>query len=150
MAIERTHYVTNAKLIPELEKYKEDGKMSDELVNMLVLICKNYANIPRFINYTWKEDMVQEALLTCCKYLKNFDTEKSRNPFGYISKICEHSFHNYCNKQRKHSEIKDRCFNNKEFIMDDDSFLYSNKAIDYTNMSQYTKRDSFSEEFEEE
>ena len=70
---EVTHYVRNKDLIPEIKKFNESGQISEELGRMLLLIAKNLSNKANFINYTWKDDMIQEAVLTCCKYLKNFD-----------------------------------------------------------------------------
>jgi DNA-directed RNA polymerase specialized sigma24 family protein len=135
------YYVRNKDLIPEIEKMRDnDGHMSEELGGMLLLIAKNLSNKGNFINYTWKEDMIQEAVLTCCKYLKNFDLEKSRNPFAYITTICNHAFVNYINRQKKHSEIKDKCFNNREFVMEDDTLTLTSKAIDYTVMSKETNK----------
>ncbi len=133
---EVTHYVRNKDLIPEIEKFNESGQISEELGGMLLLIAKNLSNKANFINYTWKEDMIQEAVLTCCKYLKNFDLEKSKNPFAYITTICSHSFVNYINRQKKHSDIKDKCFHNREYVTEDETMTYTQKAIDYTIMSK--------------
>jgi DNA-directed RNA polymerase specialized sigma24 family protein len=135
-----THYVRNKDLIPEIKQFNDVGFISEELGRMLLLIAKNLSNKGNFINYTWKEDMIQEAVLTCCKYLKNFDLEKSNNPFAYITTICNHAFVNYINKQKKHSEIKDKCFHNRDTVIEDDTFTYSYKAIDYTVMSNEEKK----------
>lgn len=132
------YYVRNKDLIPEIMKMNESGLISEELGRMLLLIAKNISNKGNFINYTWKEDMIQEAVLTCCRYLKNFDLKKSNNPFAYITTICNHAFVNYINKQKKHSEIKDRCFHSREVITE--IFTYSHKAIDYTVMSSEIKK----------
>ena len=135
-----TYYVRNKDLIPEIMKMNENNIISEELGAMLLLIAKNLSNKGNFINYTWKDDMIQEAVLTCCRYLKNFDLRKSNNPFAYITTICNHAFVNYINKQKKHSEIKDKCFHNREFVTEDDTLTYSHKAIDYTVMSTETKK----------
>jgi len=135
------YYVRNKDLIPEIETMRlNDGLMSEELGRMLLLIAKNLSNKGNFINYTWKEDMIQEAVLTCCKYLKNFDLEKSRNPFAYITTICNHSFVNYINRQKRHSDIKDSCFNNRTYLVEDETLSLSTKAIDYTIMSTEKKK----------
>ena len=105
---EVTYYVRNKDLIPEIQKFNECGLIGEELGRMLLLIAKNLSNKANFINYTWKEDMVQEAVLTCCKYLKNFDLKKSNNPFAYITTICSHAFVNYINKQC-HSLLYSNC-----------------------------------------
>ncbi len=134
------HYVRNKDLIPEIQKFGEQGFISEELGSMLLLIAKNLSNKGNFINYTWKEDMIQEAVLTCCKYLKNFDLKKSNNPFAYITTICNHAFVNYINKQKRHSEIKDKCFHNRHDMEDVTGTSYSYKAIDYTVMAQDEKK----------
>jgi DNA-directed RNA polymerase specialized sigma24 family protein len=134
-----THYVRNKDLIPQIEDFNKSGQISEELGRMLLLIAKNLSNKGNFINYTWKEDMIQEAVLTCCKYLKNFDLEKSKNPFAYITTICSHAFVNYINKQKRHSDIKDTLFHNR-CDMDDEASPYRYKAIDYTVMSNDTKK----------
>jgi DNA-directed RNA polymerase specialized sigma24 family protein len=133
------YYVRNKDLIPEIQKFNESDQISEELGRMLLLIAKNLSNKANFINYTWKEDMVQEAVLTCCKYLKNFDLEKSKNPFAYITTICSHAFVNYINKQKRHSDIKDTLFHNRQDL-EDGYGLYQTKAIDYTIMSVDTKK----------
>ncbi len=135
-----THYVRNKDLIPEIIKLGETELISEELGRMLLLIAKNLSNKGNFINYTWKEDMIQEAVLTCCRYLKNFDLNKSNNPFAYITTICNHAFVNYINKQKKHSEIKDKCFHNRDAVTEDEFMTYSYKAIDYTVMSTEQKK----------
>ncbi len=134
------HYVRNKDLIPEIEKYNKSGVISEELGKMLLLIAKNLSNKGNFINYTWKDDMIQEAVFTCCKYLKNFNLEKSRNPFAYITTICSHAFVNYIIKQKRHSVIKDECFHNRETVLGDESMTYSYKSIDYTVMASGTKK----------
>ncbi len=136
--VEVLYYVRNKDLIPEIENFTETGRISENLGRMLLLIAKNLSHKSNFINYTWKEDMIQEAVFTCCKYLKNFDLDKSNNPFAYITTICNHAFVNYINKQKRHSEIKDTLFNNRSEL-EDEVGIYTYKAIDYTVMSDDMK-----------
>jgi len=132
-----THYVNNKEMLEEFRKYKETGKISNELGDMFVKIAKNLANKPNFIGYTWKEEMIGEAVLTCIKYSKNFDPDKSNNPFGYISRFCYNAFVEYIKKQKKHSSIKETLYDNKELV-DHDQF-YSYKSIDYTTLRNVEK-----------
>jgi len=125
-------YINNKDLIPELEKMKlNNDKISEELGKMFYLIARNLSNKSNYISYTWKQDMVQEAVFTCVKYIKNFNLEKSRNPFAYITTICNHSFIAYIKKQKKHSVIKDTCY--KEIAkLEEQKNIWVNKSIDYT------------------
>jgi len=127
-----THYVNNKEMLEEFRKYKETGKISNELGDMFVKIAVNLSNKPNFIGYTWKEEMIGEAVLTCIKYSKNFDPDKSNNPFGYISRFCYNAFVEYIKKQKRHSSIKETLYDNKELV-DHDQF-YSYKSIDYTTL----------------
>lgn len=130
--MEDKQYVKNADIIPELQKYKETGVQSEKLGEAFLIIARNLTNTSRFINYTkeWKEDMVMDAVLTCCKYIHNFDPDKSTNPFAYITCICDRAFKNFLAKQYKHKEIKDICYNFSDNVCNGTS--YSIKAIDYT------------------
>lgn len=134
------HYVRNKDLIPEIEDFNNTGQISEKLGGMLLLIAKNLSNKANFVNYTWKDDMIQEAVFTCCKYLKNFDLEKSKNPFSYITTICNHAFVNYINKQKRHSSVKDALFHNRH-DMQEGFGTYQTRAIDYTVMSSNNKKE---------
>lgn len=128
----KNNYVKNADLLEEIRDYKKTGTISEELGEMIMLIAENYSKRPSYIGYTWRDDMVSQAVFTCVKYIHNFDPEKSKNPFGYISTICQRAFWTYINKQKKHSEIKDTCYNNKWKIEEDPG--YSQGTINYENL----------------
>jgi hypothetical protein len=133
-----THYVTNKELLEEFRRYKETGKISNELGEMFVKIAENLSNRPNFIGYTWKEEMIGEAVLTCIKYSKNFNPDKSKNPFGYISRFCYNAFVEYIKKQKKHGDIKETLYNNKDLV-DHDQF-YSYKSINYETLIDIKKK----------
>jgi hypothetical protein len=124
-------YVDNKELLKEVESYKKTKIMSEVLGGMILQIAKNYATRGSFAGYTWTDDMIGEAVLTCVKYLKSFDSNKykSPNPFAYITKICENSFIAYIKNQNKHSKIK-----NTLYCTYDDLAGDSCLSIDYTDL----------------
>jgi DNA-directed RNA polymerase specialized sigma subunit len=126
------NYVNNEELLNEIIIFRENDVLSEKLGEMILVIAKNYSTKGRFCNYTWREDMVSEAVLTCCKYLKNFNPEKSSNAFAYVTKICHNAFKGYIKKENKHSKIKDNLFNSFR----EDVIYYSLKGIDYTQYKQ--------------
>ena len=142
------NYVDNKQLTVALTAYvkscehDEDGKFiegsgdfSNELGEMILLIAKNLSNKGNFANYTWKDDMVSEAILTCVKYCHNYNYEKSSNGFSYITQICRNAFINYIQKQNRHSTIKDTCYNRKDLFIDNEQDSYTSKSIDYSLMA---------------
>jgi len=102
----KKNYVNNTDLLIEIGTYKSSGVMSEKLGGMILEIANNFSSRGSFAGYTWREDLVADGVLTCVKYLKNFDVTKSSNPFSYITQICYHSFLNYIKNQNKHGEIK--------------------------------------------
>ena len=63
----RTAYVTNKELLIEMAILKETGKVSDKLGKYIVMIATRYSNKSWFCAYTYKEDMISEAILTVLK-----------------------------------------------------------------------------------
>ena len=134
--MKKTKYVTNKDLLPYIFLYRETGIVSEELGGMLLKIAQNFANKGSFHNYTWKEDMIAEAVYTCLRYIHNFDPIRFEkpNPFAYFTSIVKNAFLNYIHRQKKHSKIKDYCYNTffllNEFEDEDD--YGKSKGIDYT------------------
>lgn len=130
----KKHYVNNKDLLEEVIKYRETKHITEELGRMIFEISKNFASKGSYSGYTWKEDMISEAVLTCLKYMHNFDPNKQKypNPFAYFTTIIYHSFLNYIKKQKKHSEIKDVCYKQIHLLEEDNySDYYLVKAINY-------------------
>lgn len=125
------YYVTNEQIMEELKKYKENNEMSEKLGKIIIQIMKGLSSKGCFNGYTWKDDMIAEALLTCVKYLKNFDPEKSKNAFAYITKIGYTSFISYIKKEKNHSQIKKVCY---EFYEEKMEITHEGDAINYTEI----------------
>ena len=125
-------YVKNKEMLEELRDYKKTGKINEKLGEMFLLIARNLSNKNNFGGYTWKEEMISEAVLTCVKYCKNFDPDKGNNPFAYFTKYCYNSFIGYIKKQNRHGDIKQTLYDNKELVPNDNVYAY--RSIDYTSL----------------
>lgn len=126
------NYVSNKDILEHVHKWKETGKMPNELGEDFLIIATNLSNKSNFIGYTWKDDMIAEAVLTCVKYFRNFDPEKSKNPFAYITRICYNSFINSIKKQKNHGKMKQDLYDSKDEVNHESFFSY--KSIDYTEL----------------
>lgn len=94
------NYLNNAELYQEMVHWKEQGpetKMPDSIANAIMQICRNLARSGRFSGYTWKDDMIQEAILDCVKGARSFNPEKTNNPFAYFTQIAYNAFRRYLN-----------------------------------------------------
>ena len=134
--MKKNKYVTNRDLLPYIFLYRETGIVSETLGGMLLKIAQNFANKGSFYNYTWKEDMIAEAVYTCLRYIHNFDPIRFEkpNPFAYFTSIIKNSFLNYIHRQKKHSKIKEYCYNTFFLLneFDDEDDFGKTKGIDYT------------------
>ena len=132
------YYVKNEEILPHIYQYRETGKISEGFGEILLSIANNYACKGSFHGYTWKQDMVSEAVLTCIRYMHNFDPirQKKPNPFAYFTMIIHRSFLTYIRKQKKHSKIKNElyeCYSADSFA---DEFCDDVKGINYEKLKE--------------
>lgn len=102
------YYITNGKMLPEVIKSKEQGKISNVLAEMLMMLTRKYAQRPCFSGYTYKEDMISEALANLCQNALKFNPEKSSNPFAFYTSCINNSFLQFLNVEKKHRRIRDQ------------------------------------------
>lgn len=101
------HYVSPKEFSEQILNYYETGKMSDELVTMASNIATRLAFRPNFINYTYREDMIGDAVVKMMSALihKKFNHKKAKgNPFSYFTKIASNAFKNRIKKEKKQHE----------------------------------------------
>lgn len=125
------HYINNDDLLKEVIIYRETGRASEVLGKMLLTIAENFSSKGNFSGYTWKKDMESEAVLTCLKYLKNFNPELSTNAFAYITQIYNNSFKLYIKDQNKHSSIKDLCYKGYNSMITTTESSFQQKSFNY-------------------
>lgn len=102
------YYLTNSKLLPAVIEAKAKGKLTDELAKMLMMLTRKYAQRPCFSGYTYKEDMISDALTNLCQNALKFNPEKSNNPFAFYTSCINNSFLQILNVEKKHRRIRDQ------------------------------------------
>lgn len=101
------NYLNNADMLVELKKSHEQGRLTEEMGRMFMMLVKRYASIPRFSGYSYNDDMQSLALLTLAKVWKGFDANKYDNPFAYFTRVVHNAFHQYDNQERRQRDIRD-------------------------------------------
>ena len=90
---------------------------------------------PNFINYTYREEMIGDGIENCIQYAKNFNPEKSKNPFAYFTKIIYYAFLRRITKEKKQQSIKQKIIDNDTLkthdVHDYDDDVYDNTYIDF-------------------
>ena len=112
------HYVNGKEFLQRIKDYYETDNLVDELSIMLVKIANGLSYAPNFINYSYKDEMVGDAILKMFSALKNkkFNVESNNNPFSYFTTVAYHAFINRIKKEKKH---KDTITKYQESVYDD-------------------------------
>ena len=119
----KKHYVNNKTLYEEMIKYKQktvEAKMSGKEVPQVpryvgecfLLICNKLSSKPNFMGYSYKDEMVADAIENCVYAAHSFDPEKSSNPFAYFTQIAWNAFIRRITKEKKQAYIKHKNFEN--------------------------------------
>ena len=113
------HYVDNKefyaamiewkKLVKEAESSDEPRPPIDNYIGeCFVKIANHLSYRPNFINYPFREEMIGDGIENCIQYAKNFDPEKSKNPFAYFTQIIYYAFLRRISKEKKQQSIKQK------------------------------------------
>lgn len=100
------YYVNPVDFKQQIREYYVSEVCIFELANSLKRIAYGLGNKSNFINYTYKEEMIGDALVKMYTALKNkkFNVDSEYNPFSYFTTIAFHAFINRIKKEKKHHE----------------------------------------------
>jgi len=111
------HYVNNKEFTQAVAEFNESVKlavskgktppqMSNYIGECIYKIATRLSTRPNFINYTYRDEMICDAIENCIQYIGNFNVEKSNNAFAYITQICYYAFLRRIQKEKKQVFIK--------------------------------------------
>lgn len=100
------YYVPPAEFLQDIKDYYRSGEISDRLSMSINKISQGLSYAPNFINYSFKDDMVGDAIVKMVAALKHkkFKTATGHNPFSYFTTIAFHAFINRIKKEKKHHQ----------------------------------------------
>ena len=120
------HYVNNKELLEALIVYREKVAIAKEkelpkpritnyLGSCFLKIATHLSYKPNFVNYMFREDMICDGIENCVQYIKNFDPEKSRNPFAYFTQIIHYAFLRRIQKEKRQMDIRSKIIERSGF-----------------------------------
>lgn len=103
---DKVHYVNSREFEDEIRNYYATDTMTTKLCESLNKIANGLSYAPNFLNYSYKEDMVGDAIVKMFSALKNkkFKIDCGFSPFSYFTTIAFHAFINRIKKEKKHHE----------------------------------------------
>jgi len=147
------YYVDNQKFYDEIVKYThkcDEAKAAGIIIPRLtpylgkciqdIAIRTSYSR--EFINYSFREEMIGDAIETCLKYFDRYDIEEPRrNPFGYFTMVIWRAFVSRIGEEEKSRYIKYKNFEHTiihggmgELLVDDENHLLSGQIYDNINL----------------
>ena len=115
--------------------------VSDYMGECFYKIATHLSYRPNFINYTYREEMVGDGIENCIRYAKNFNPEKSKNPFAYFTQIIYYAFLRRIAKEKKQTTIKEKIVQNTDDtrsyeLMEGDVDVYHNSYLQFLRENQ--------------
>ena len=121
-AKEKPHYVNNAEFSQAVVEYvttvreaKESGQslpvVTDYIATCFLRIAEGLSHKSNFIRYTYREEMVMDAVENCLKAIENYNLEAATrtgkpNAFAYFTEISWYAFLRRIAKEKKQQDIK--------------------------------------------
>lgn len=121
---EREHYVDNKEFSKSVADYAralkkarerslQEPLMTPYIGSCLLKIADGLSRKPNFSHYSYREEMVSDAIENCVKAVQNgnYDAEAvtrtgSPNAFAYFTQICYYAFLRRISKEKKQQDIK--------------------------------------------
>ena len=101
------NYLANSDLLRMYDDSVKLGTMTDEYIMAMMLLVHKYSLKASFRSYTWLDDMKAVAISHIYNGWRNFDPEKSKNPFAYNTSICHNAFLSEIASQKRQQRVKD-------------------------------------------
>jgi len=120
----KEHYVNNKEFSQAVVDYvnsvnesrtegKDEPVITDYIGRCFLKISDGLSHKPNFIGYTYREEMVMDAVENCIKAIMNYNVEKATrtglpNAFAYFTQISYFAFLRRIAKEKKQQDIKER------------------------------------------
>jgi len=141
------HYVNNKEFLEALVNYRAKCQRAEEagesrpvipryIGECFLKIANHLSYKPNFVNYMFREDMISDGIENCVQYIKNFNPEKSSNPFAYFTQIIHYAFLRRIQKEKRQMDIRGKLIERSGFeeVMSGDGDLYS--SSDYNSIKE--------------
>ena len=111
------YYVNNKEFLEAITVYRNSvikardnddtrPRVPNYIGECFLKIATHLSYKPNFVNYMFREDMICDGIENCVQYIKNFNPEKSSNPFAYFTQIIHYAFLRRIQKEKRQMDIR--------------------------------------------
>ena len=162
----KQHYVNNKEFSQAVVDYvntvnearendKNEPNVTEYIGSCFLKIAEGLSHKPNFYSYTYREEMVMDAVENCIKAIMNYDVKKATrtglpNAFAYFTQISYYAFLRRIAKEKKQQDIKERYIDyaGAEAFAEFDSHCDSNSIVEqvrYKSQMNRSKDDKIKE-----
>jgi len=144
---DRPHYVNNKEFSLAVVDYCESVQnatengderpmINDYIASCFLKIAEGLSHKSNFVRYTYREEMVMDAVENCLKAIENYDITKvtrtnAPNAFAYFTQISWYAFLRRIQKEKKQQDIK------MKYIAEADVSMFVDESADGESYGQH-------------
>jgi hypothetical protein len=104
---DKPHYVNSKQFEDEIRTFYGTELITNYLAEAIRRIAYGLSFLPNFINYSYKDEMIGDAVVKMYQALKykKFHLDKGFSPFSYFTTIAFHAFISRIKKEKKHHQL---------------------------------------------
>jgi hypothetical protein len=117
MTRKTNHYINNADFLKALIEYKQkcdeaetkkkpEPPIPNYIGECFLKIADHLSRKPNFVSYSFRDEMISDGIENCLMYFRNFNPDKSKNPFAYFTQIIYYAFLRRIQKEKKQLYVK--------------------------------------------
>lgn len=152
MTKKSNHYINNADFLKALVEYKEKCLLAEKdntpeppipnyIGECFLKIADHLSRKPNFVSYSFRDEMISDGIENCLMYFRNFNADKSNNPFAYFTQIIYYAFLRRIQKEKKQLYVKYKATEQfgifDEFEMFEDDNGVTRQFQLYDNISEF-------------
>tara|TARA_B110000444_G_scaffold256799_1_gene293915 strand:+ start:2362 stop:2940 length:579 start_codon:yes stop_codon:yes gene_type:complete len=119
---DKPHYVNNREFSEAVMAYAISAReakkqefpvptVTNYIASCFLKISEGLSHRPNFVRYTYRDEMVMDAVENCLRAINNYNIETATrtgkpNAFSYFTQICYFAFIRRITKEKKQQEIK--------------------------------------------
>jgi len=151
MSKKTKHYINNADFLKALIDYraacdeakrnnKQDPIVPNYIGECFIKIAEHLSRKPNFVSYSFRDEMIADGIENCIMYFRNFNPDKSNNPFAYFTQIIYFAFLRRISREKKQLYVKYKA--TEQFGILDEGEMFEDAE---GNMQQFVMYDNIAE-----
>lgn len=152
MPKKKNHYIDNKKFYADIVEYKNrcreaeaNGKPKPEIPlscsKAIIDIATNVCKHPRFFNYSYKDEMISDAIFDCIKGFEVFDETRFKNPHAFFTQCCWNANRQRIKNERKQQYVKYKSFETDVILSSNANLIEFDSPLEqksmYDNIAEY-------------